>query len=100
MVYRSTTIQTMTIEKHLVYEMEAPNGATILAYAVSQIMYCDGENLWLMYSQNRLFTIQEKEGTYKWWLNQCDYCIIPEADKTLEDASNSNNVERLNIRHL
>lgn len=87
----------MLIEKGKVYKVNTPNGVITFAYAVGIVSHDSDHDWynWLMYSQKRLFVIQERIwidystdtewGDYRWINTVCDYCEIPEA----EDACNA-----------
>lgn len=80
-----------------VYLIAFPLGE-IEAVAIRKVAARSLFNTWLMYSQNRLFTITEDEDAYskhyQYGIMVCDYCIIPEADDILKY---SNNAIKLNL---
>lgn len=106
----------MMIEQNKVYKVNTPNGVVTYAYAIG-IVSSDSEwdwNYWLMYSQKRLFVLQEKvhldSGTdteyadYYWKRTVCDYCEIPEAEFACNGAyhfaSNfGEDAETINVIH-
>lgn len=81
------------MERHDVYALNAPNGVTIEAWCVDMISQNTtlGYAYYLMYSQNRLFVIREDQhdGWYEYshFDTLCDYCLIPEGDKTIKDCN-------------
>lgn len=70
----------------------------IEAVAIKRVATRSLFDTWLMYSQNRLFTVTEDEDIdgkhYQYGMIVCDYCIIPEADDILKY---SNNAIKLNL---
>lgn len=71
-----------------VYQIITPNLEEIEAVAIKKVAARSLFDTWLMYSQNRLFTIYEAEALdgahYQWGMIVCDYCVIPEADSIIK----------------
>lgn len=79
-----------SMHENEVYSLVTPNLQEIAAIAIKQVASRSLFNTWLMYSQNRLFTITEYidlDGAhYQWKSVVCDYCVIPEADSILKSC--------------
>ena len=73
-----------------VYSLVTPNLQEIEAIAIKQVASRSLFNTWLMYSQNRLFTIDEYDDLdgehYQYKDMVCDYCILPEADAIIKNC--------------
>ena len=71
-----------------VYLITTPNLEEIEAVAIRKVAARSLFDTWLMYSQNRLFTIHENKNIdgehYQYGIIVCNYCIIPEADSILK----------------
>ncbi len=74
-----------------VYLVTTPNLEEIEAVAIRKVAARSLFDTWLMYSQNRLFTVTEYEDVdgkhYQYGIIVCNYCIIPEADNILKYSS-------------
>lgn len=71
-----------------VFSLTAPNLVEIEAIAIKHVASSKHFDTWLMYSQNRLFTIDvynDLDGEHYQWKDMvCDYCILPEADAIIK----------------
>ena len=60
------------------------------AIAIKRVASSKHFDTWLMYSQNRLFTIDEYDDLdgkhYQYKDTVCDYCILPEADAIIKNC--------------
>ena len=78
-----------------VYSLTTPNLVEIEAIAIKRVASNKHFDTWLMYSQNRLFTIDEYDGLdgehYQWKTMICDYCIIPEAAAIIKNCMKEDN---------
>lgn len=73
-----------------VYSLITPNLVEVKAVAIKRVAARSLFDTWLMYSQNRLFTVTEDEDIdgkhHQWGMIVCNYCIIPEADDILKNS--------------
>ena len=73
-----------------VYSLTTPNLGEIEAVAIKLVAFSKHFDTWLMYSQNRLFTIDEYDDLdgehYQYKDMVCDYCILPEADAIIKNC--------------
>ena len=73
-----------------VYSLTTPNLVEIEAIAIKHVASSKHFDTWLMYSQNRLFTIDEYDDLdgehYQYKDMVCDYCILPEADAIIKNC--------------
>ena len=73
-----------------VYSLITPNLVEVKAVAIKHVAARSLFDTWLMYSQNRLFTVTEDEDIdgkhYQYGIIVCDYCVIPQADSIIENS--------------
>lgn len=73
-----------------VYSLITPNCEEIEAVAIKRVATRSLFDTWLMYSQNRLFTVTEDEDIdgkhYQYGIIVCDYCVIPQADSIIKNS--------------
>lgn len=86
-----------------VYSLTTPNLVEIVAIAIKCVATSKHFSTWLMYSQNRLFTIDEYDDIdgehYQWKSLVYDYCVLPEADAIIKNCMEeySYPIVRLNL---
>lgn len=92
------------MKKNDIFKIKTPNGVEVKAVILSKVCSFSEHNsvgdeyithFYLAYSQNRLFICIREYGDYeeynlenikpKFCREVCDYCIIPELDKLLEN---------------
>ena len=64
-----------------VYSLITPNLVEVKAVAIKRVAARSLFDTWLMYSQNRLFTVTEYED-----VDGKHYCVIPQADSIIENS--------------
>ena len=73
-----------------VYSLITPNLVEVKAVAIKRVAARSLFDTWLMYSQNRLFTVTEYEDVdgkhYNYGIIVCNYCVIPQADSIIENS--------------
>lgn len=73
-----------------VYSLATPNLGKIEAIAIKRVASSKHFDTWLIYSQNRLFTIDEYDDLdgehYQWNAMVCDYCVLPGADAIIKNC--------------
>lgn len=86
-----------------VYSLTTPNLVEIEAIAIKRVASSKHFDTWLMYSQNRLFTIDEYDDLdgehYQWKAMVYDYCVIPEADAIIKNCmeEDSHSIVKLHL---
>ena len=80
----------ITMTENEVYSLITPNLVEVKAVAIKRVATRSLFDTWLMYSQNRLFTVTEYEDVdgkhYQYGIIVCDYCVIPQADSIIENS--------------
>ena len=86
-----------------VYSLTTPNLVEIEAIAIKRVAFSKHFDTWLMYSQNRLFTIDEYDDLdgehYQYKDMVCDYCILPEAAAIIKNCmeEDSHSIVKLHL---